>query len=172
MNPTIRFATCALALGFLAPAWAINKCTDARGRISFQDAPCAGEGEKIEVRPALPAAAPASSAAPPAAAAAAAPAKAPSKEGAFGPTWQRKHYLQNQGVPQARAAMERNQRECAAPPDEAVAQAGPLRRSLGAGSQFAQENAAAARKAKAACDARTLELRDQLKALEDELGSL
>lgn len=35
-----------------APAWAINKCTNANGKVSFQDAPCAGQGEKIEVRPA------------------------------------------------------------------------------------------------------------------------
>ena len=47
----IRFALCALALGCLSPAWAINKCTDANGKVSFQDAPCVGEGEKIDVRP-------------------------------------------------------------------------------------------------------------------------
>ena len=47
----IRYALCALALGCLSPAWAINKCTDANGKVSFQDAPCVGEGEKIDVRP-------------------------------------------------------------------------------------------------------------------------
>ena len=41
----IRYAACALALGLLAPAWAINKCTDAQGKVSFQDAPCAGQPE-------------------------------------------------------------------------------------------------------------------------------
>ena len=30
MTP-IRYAICALALGFLAPAWAVNKCTGADG---------------------------------------------------------------------------------------------------------------------------------------------
>jgi len=34
------------------PAWAINKCTGADGKVVFQDLPCAGRGEKIEVRPA------------------------------------------------------------------------------------------------------------------------
>lgn len=34
-----------------APAWAINKCTAPDGKVVFQDAPCAGKGEKIEVRP-------------------------------------------------------------------------------------------------------------------------
>jgi len=40
---------CVLAAG---PVWAINKCTDASGKVAFQDAPCAGKGEKIEVHPA------------------------------------------------------------------------------------------------------------------------
>lgn len=39
----------ALAAG---PGWAINKCTDASGKVSFQDAPCAGKGGEINVRPA------------------------------------------------------------------------------------------------------------------------
>lgn len=160
MNP-IRCVACSLLLVFLAPAWAINKCTDASGKVSFQDAPCAGRGEKIEARPAMQGATPIL------------PGPTTAQEGAFGPSWQRKHYLQNQGVPQARAAIERNQKECAAPPDAAVAHAGPLRRStLASGTQFAQEGAAAAAKDKATCEARTQELRDQLKSLEDELRAL
>ena len=160
MNP-IRIAACALALGFLSPAWAINKCTGADGKVSFQDAPCVGQGEKIEVQPAMQGATPI------------APPPSTGKEGAFGASWQRKHYLQNQGVPEARAAVERNQRECSAPPAEAVAHAGPLKRgNLPSGNQFPQELAAAGAKDKAACEARTQELRKQLKALEDELGNL
>ncbi|CAN7491948.1 MULTISPECIES: DUF4124 domain-containing protein [unclassified Acidovorax] len=162
MHPTIRYAACALALGFLAPAWAINKCTGADGKVAFQDAPCVGgQSEKIEARPAMQGATPI------------APASSATKEGAFGATWQRKNYLQTQGVPQARAAVERNQRECSAQPAEAVAQAGPLRRStLASGTQFAQERAATEAKEKTACEARTEELREQLRALEKELGTL
>lgn len=89
MNP-IRSAACVLALCFLAPAWAVNKCTDANGKVSFQDAPCVGEGEKIDVRPAIQGATPIR------------PAPSAGKEGAFGASWQRKQYLQTQGVPQAR----------------------------------------------------------------------
>ena len=33
-------------------AWAINKCTGADGQTTFQDAPCAGKGAAIVVRPA------------------------------------------------------------------------------------------------------------------------
>ena len=162
MNP-IRYAACILALGFLAPAWAVNKCTDTNGKVSFQDAPCVGEGEKIDVRPAIQGATPVR------------PAPSAGKEGAFGASWQRKQYLQTQGVPQARAALARNQRECEAitQSTEAVAHAGPLKRgNLPSGNQFAQELAAADAKHKAACEARTQELRDRLKALQDELSSL
>lgn len=35
-----------------AQAWAINKCTGADGKVVFQDAPCAGRGEVLNVRPA------------------------------------------------------------------------------------------------------------------------
>lgn len=163
MNP-IRHAVCAacaVLLGFVPAAWAVNKCTGADGKLSFQDAPCEGTGEKVDVRPAMEGATPVQ------------PAPSVGKEGAFGPSWQRKNYLQNQGIPQARAAIERNQRECAAAPEEAVAQAGPLRRgNLPQGSQFAQERAAEAAKNKAACETRTQELRQQLKALEEELRGL
>lgn len=157
----IRCAVCALALGFLAPAWAINKCTASDGKVSFQDAPCEGQGEKIEVRPVVKGAAPIQ------------PPRSITQEGAFGPTWQRKNYLQAQGIPQARAALERNQSECAAASAEAVAHAGPLRRgNLPQGSQFVQELEAASTKDKAACEARSEELRKQLKALEKELEGL
>ena len=42
----------AAALLMAAPVWAINKCKTPEGKTVFQDAPCAGQGEKIEVRPA------------------------------------------------------------------------------------------------------------------------
>lgn len=159
-NHPIRYIACTLALGFLAPAWAINKCTGADGKVSFQDAPCVGEGEKIEVKPVIQGATPIQV------------KPAATKEGAFGPAWQRKNYLQTQGIPQARAAVERSQQECTAQPDVTTS-AGPLRRStLASGSVFAQERAIAAADSKAACEARTRDLRKQLDSLEDELGNL
>jgi hypothetical protein len=33
-------------------AYAINKCSDAAGKLTFQDAPCAGKGEQIKATPA------------------------------------------------------------------------------------------------------------------------
>lgn len=160
MNP-LRYAACILALGLVPPAWAVYKCTDAQGKVSFQQAPCPGEGEEIDVRPALPAPA------------VAPPPRNPSEEGPFGASWRRKHYLQTQGIPQARAALARNQRDCAAAPAEAVAHAGPLRRgNLPQGSQFVQGLEATRAKEKAACEARSEGLRQQLEALEKELQGL
>ena len=48
MKLTVLLCTLLLA----APAWAVNKCTGPDGKVSFQDAPCAGKGEQLDVRPA------------------------------------------------------------------------------------------------------------------------
>ncbi len=42
----------AIALACAGPTWAINKCTGPDGKVAFQDAPCAGRGETLDVRPA------------------------------------------------------------------------------------------------------------------------
>lgn len=41
-----------LMVAFSVPVWAINKCAGLDGKVAFQDTPCVGKGEKIEVRPA------------------------------------------------------------------------------------------------------------------------
>lgn len=49
----IRASLTAAALVLaVVPVWAINKCKGPDGKVSFQDAPCAGQGEKMQVRPA------------------------------------------------------------------------------------------------------------------------
>lgn len=45
----LSLAVAAFASG---QAWAINKCTGPGGAVVFQDAPCAGKGEALTVRPA------------------------------------------------------------------------------------------------------------------------
>ena len=80
--------------------------------------------------------------------------------------------LQAAGDVSVRAAVERNQRECKAT-TEVIAQAGPLRRgTLPSGNQFAQDSADKAAQSRAACDARTQVLREQLQTLEKELAAL
>jgi hypothetical protein len=39
----------ALLSALCAPAWAINKCTGADGKVAYQEAPCAGRSETIKV---------------------------------------------------------------------------------------------------------------------------
>jgi hypothetical protein len=34
----------------ILPAWAVNKCTGADGKVAFQDAPCMGRGETLNIR--------------------------------------------------------------------------------------------------------------------------
>lgn len=49
----IALAVCLVAFfAVLKNAWAVNKCTGPDGKVSFQDAPCAGKGEHIDARPA------------------------------------------------------------------------------------------------------------------------
>lgn len=45
-------ASMIVVMGALAaPAWAINKCTNASGEVVFQDMPCLGKGEMLKVSP-------------------------------------------------------------------------------------------------------------------------
>ena len=104
-------AVCVFLL--LSPgAWAINRCTGADGRVSFQDAPCPGAGEKITVRPAT------GWPAPPAPKAAAAPGGAgpepAQKKEVPDEDWARRTYLQNRGLPDAAAAIAAHNAQCSA----------------------------------------------------------
>ncbi|EJE51418.1 hypothetical protein PMI14_03927 [Acidovorax sp. CF316] len=189
------FLGTAACLVLAAPAWAINKCTGADGKVSFQDAPCAGsgKGEKVEVRlsssgigtaapaAAAPAAAtPASgaSAAAPAAGAASTPAApaaatppAARKEGAFGETWRRKTDLEQRLVREARGALQAHQQRCAADQRDRAARRTQARTGTAVATSeqaIASEMQAAA----AACELRSRELQANVDALEKELREL
>ena len=47
-----RLAILIAAVLASCPAWAIHKCIGPGGQVTFQDAPCAGQGERMEVKPA------------------------------------------------------------------------------------------------------------------------
>ena len=49
-----RFFCCAALLMLALPAQALNKCVDARGRISYQDDPCPGTVKRAEPKPVVP----------------------------------------------------------------------------------------------------------------------
>ncbi len=160
------------ALLAISPAWAINKCISADGKVVFQDAPCMGQGEKIEVRPAS-GAAPRPAAAMTAASDAVGGAMAPAtrKENVFGERWQRSTYLENRGIPDARAAIDGHQADCAAQQARLAAKKNRATNSL-AGATWEESISGEMQAAATTCDTRTRELRAELDSLQKELREL
>lgn len=166
--------TAMLAMTVSMPAAAINKCIGADGKAVYQDAPCTGRGETITVRPASghraaltasPVAQPPSDVATPSTQVAA------KKEGAFGAEWQRRTFLENRGVPDARAAIEAHRRDCGA---QQAALASKKQKSANnlAGATWEQSISAEMQAAATICDGRARDLRASLDALEKELREL
>lgn len=156
----------ASAMLLATPVWAINKCKGPDGKFVFQDAPCQGQGEKIEVKPASGPAKPY--------AAPAAPGRAvsqESREGAFGESWQRRTYLENRGITDARSAIDRHQRNCEAQQAE-LANRKRLANNNVAGATWEQSISTEMQAAAAICDSRARELRAQLESMEKELRDL
>lgn len=152
-------------------AWAINKCTGTDGKVVYQDAPCAGRGEAIDVRPSrghTSATQSTAVTAPTATQNATAPTK---KEGAFGASWQRRTYLENRGIADARAAIDGHQRSCAAKQAELVRRKGYANNNL-AGATWEQSISAEMQAAATMCDSRARELRAELESLQKELREL
>lgn len=163
----IKLALLAAALAVGTPAWAINKCTGPDGKTVFQDAPCAGKGEKIDVRPASGSAA----SPPPATAPAPGARQAVAKEGAFGESWQRRTYLENRGIADARGAIVAHQNQCDAKQKELAAKKGQARNNL-AGATWEQSISTEMQAAATLCDSKQRDLRAQLESLEKELKEL
>lgn len=167
----------AFALLAASPAWAINKCKGPDGKVSFQDAPCPGQGEKIEVRPAsgsVPKSAAPVTAASDSASAAAAPAQATApgrKENVFGERWQRRTYLENRGIPDARAAIDGHQADCAAQQAQLASKKKRATNSL-AGATWEDSISGEMQAAATTCDTRARELRAELDSLQRELREL
>ena len=111
----IKSTVCAAMLLLASPVWAINKCTGLDGKVVFQNTPCAGRGEAIDVRPAsghAPAAPMESSVTPAGQPAAGTPATGRKKEGAFGESWRRKTDLESYLISDAKAALNAHLRDC------------------------------------------------------------
>ena len=47
---SFKYVFLAAAL-MISPAWAINKCIGADGKVSYQEQPCAGQGNELKIRP-------------------------------------------------------------------------------------------------------------------------
>ncbi len=173
MKPAIFLSAALIAA---APAWAINKCTGPDGKTVFQDAPCAGKGEKIEVKPAsgsAPVAAPAAATTPTAAVPTAAAAAAPpgKKEGAFGATWRRRTDLETHLISNARGALSGHLQGCDSQQRQLASKKGQARNNL-AGATWEQSISAEMQAAATTCDSKARDLRAQLEGLEKELREL
>ena len=160
-------AVCVVLLSVSASSWAINKCTGLDGKTIFQDAPCAGKGEKIDVRPA-------SGSAPvltqsPTSAQGARPAS--TKEGAFGESWQRRTYLENRGIPDAEVAVQAHRKGCEQKQADLRARQGSANNNL-AGATYLQSLATEMQAAATMCDARARELNVELDSMKKELREL
>ena len=158
-----------IATAATIPAFAINKCVGADGKTVFQDVPCAGQGQIIDVKPASGTAttmSPLPSGTAPASAAA-----GDKKEGAFGERWQRRTYLENRGVPDARTAISSHQAQCDSQQRSLAAKKSSATNNL-AGATWEQSISAEMQAAATACDTRSRDLRKQLESLEKELRDL
>ena len=155
----------------LTPAWAVNKCTGADGKVVFQDAPCSGKGEEIQIKPASGSAARPAAAAAPQNAPAAQAAAGGKKEGAFGSSWQRKTYLEDRGLPDARAAIDNHQRKCSNE-QAVIASKKALANNNLAGATYEQSISTEMQAAATMCDSKARELRAQLESLEREYRDL
>ena len=155
----------------LTPAWAVNKCTGADGKVVFQDAPCTGRGEELQVKPASGSAVRPAATAVPQSAAAPQAAAGGKKEGAFGSSWQRKIYLEDRGLPDARAAIDAHQRNCANQ-QATIASRKALANNNLAGATYEQSISTEMQAAATMCDSKARELRAQLESLEREYRNL
>lgn len=144
--------------------WAINKCTGPNNNLIYQDAPCPGKGEKIEAHPAsgyAPTTNSAPQSTPPVA----------KKEGAFGPSWQRMTFLQNRGVPDAHAALQKHQKNCDAQHEVLAARKSQTNNNL-AGATLQNSIATEMQALAISCESKAKDLRIQSESLEKELREL
>lgn len=161
------------ALAVSGPVLAINKCTMPNGKVSFQDAPCPGKGEAIEVKPAsgrAPAPAPVASDAAPVASAQPA-AKPGKKEGAFGETWRRKTDLEQHLISSARSELQGHLAGCEQQQRNLAARKSSATNNL-AGATWEQSISAEMQAAATTCSTRARDLRARLESLEKELREL
>lgn len=159
-----------------APAWAINKCTGPDGKVAFQDAPCAGKGEKIEVRPATGASPAPTAAMAPTSNAESAPKKQTEADRinaltAASQRERRKVDLDERLVPYARSAIANQQMQCDAQLMALQAKKRAATNNLAGatweGSISSEMTAVATR-----CDTRSRDLREEFSILKKECVSL
>ncbi len=173
MHQTI-FLT-ALLFALCAPAWAINKCTGADGKIAFQDAPCQGRGEVLSVKPAsgrVGAGAAARIAAPGASAPLhASEAQRIDAQVVASQRERHLHDVETLFVPQAAWAIDTHRRACEQEQNDLASGQYKFRQNL-YGKTHAAQVASEMAAASARCETRDRELREQLAAQKSECVAL
>lgn len=163
---SIVFASALLAL--CAPVMAITKCTGADGKVSFQDAPCAGKSEAVNIRPAS---GPGRAAEPAAAAASGAKRQTESQRldasVAASVKERRLADVQNIYYPQAIGSIDQHRRACVQ--EQADMKSGQFRYVQNLyGKTHAAQMASEMAAASARCDLKDRELKEQSEALKAE----
>jgi hypothetical protein len=161
---TTMIATLLLALAASGPAVAVNKCTGADGRVTYQDAPCAGgRSQEIDVKPAV-------SVGP--------GGNAPSAEAArlealvsASQRSRRAMELRERLLPDAEAAVRQNQTACDAKHKELVDQRAALGQNRFNRGQVQQANEEI-RSATAGCKTKDRDLKATLQSLQRECASV
>lgn len=173
---TMHGATVLLAgaLVFCGPVWAINKCTGPSGKVTFQDTPCAGQGEELDVKPAsgFAPAGPVGVPTPETAKKTTSAAQSPEKrEGPYGQTWQRRFWLENTGIPNARRELDSHSVNCEQKQRELEAKKAGANNNL-AGATYLQSISAEMQSAATMCSMRSREISERLTKMEQELAAL
>jgi len=159
----------ALLAALCAPAWAVNKCTGPDGKVAYQDAPCAGKGELLTVRPASGAA----QVAPAAVSGVVGTTEAQRIEAQVSSSVRerRRRDLEQLFIPQAKAATEQHRATCTDSQTRLEASKYAYKQNLYGkthAAQIASEMAAAA----AVCETKDRELKETLDALRKECDAL
>lgn len=182
MLPPHHIATVLAALLLSTPAWAVYKCKNANGSITYQATPCAnGSGDTIDTRPAAsyghapavtaPAAAAESGATPEQNAPATPTSGYQAKEGPFNEKWRRMNYLRNRGVPDANWNLNSHNNDCRIKMQQLENKKRHANNNL-AGATWEQSISAEMQAHATMCDMRGRELQSHRDRLEQELREL
>jgi hypothetical protein len=155
------------------PALAINKCTGADGRTVFQDTPCQGKGEILDVKPAAGRALPASTAGAEATSGGRSTTEAQRIEAQvlFSQKERRRRDLETIETLQAAGALDTHRRGCEQEQKSLSSEQYKYRQNL-YGKTHAAQVASEMAAASARCDLKDRALKEQLEALKSECIAL
>lgn len=157
----------AFCLALAPSAYAINKCSDADGKIVLQDAQCMGKGETFTAKPAI-GQAPTPAVAEPVASASTFTAK---KERIYGAKWRRRTDLELHLIHNARRELSDHLQQCQQQQAALAAKKGEARSHLN-GATWDASTASEMQVVVTSCEAKTRDIHAKLEGYERELHEL